>query len=56
MGRQVLSTRSCPRRPGRDESSRRHVSRAPAAMLAVAAHEVDEAWLADWLSQRVRLG
>ena len=32
------------------------VDQAEAAMLAVAAHEVDEAWLADWLSQRVRLG
>jgi len=30
------------------------VDEAEAAMLAVAAHEVDEAWLADWLRARVR--
>jgi death-on-curing protein len=27
---------------------------AEAAMLAVAAHEVDEAWVADWLRSRAR--
>ena len=32
------------------------VDEAERAMLAVAAHEVDEAWLADWLRQRVQLG
>jgi len=32
------------------------VDQAAAAMLAVAAHEVDEAWLADWLRERIRLG
>jgi prophage maintenance system killer protein len=32
------------------------VDEAEAAMLAVAAHEVDEAWLADWLRQRVCRG
>ena len=31
------------------------VNEAEAAMLAVAAHEVDEEWLADWLRERVRL-
>ena len=31
-----------------------NVDEAEAAMLAVAAHEVDEAWLADWLRTRVR--
>lgn len=31
-----------------------NVDEAEAAMLAVAAHEVDEAWLADWLRSRVR--
>ena len=30
-----------------------NVDEAEAAMLAVAAHEVDEAWLADWLRSRV---
>lgn len=30
------------------------VDEAEAAMLAVAAHEVDEAWFAAWLSERVR--
>lgn len=30
------------------------VDDAEAAMLAVAAHEVDEAWLAQWLRERVR--
>lgn len=30
------------------------VDEAEAAMLAVAAHEVDEAWLASWLQERVR--
>ena len=30
------------------------VGDAEAAMLAVAAHEVDEAWLAQWLRDRVR--
>ena len=30
------------------------VDEAEAAMLAVAAHEVDEEWLASWLRQRVR--
>jgi death-on-curing protein len=30
------------------------VDDAEAAMLAVAAGEVDEAWLADWLTERVR--
>lgn len=30
------------------------VDAAEAAMLAVAAHEVDEAWLADWLRERTR--
>ena len=30
------------------------VDQAEQAMLAVAAHEVDEAWFADWLRQRVR--
>ena len=32
------------------------VDEAERAMLAVAAHEVDEAWLADWLRQRVQPG
>ena len=27
-----------------------------ASRLAIAAHEVDEAWLADWLRGRVHLG
>lgn len=31
------------------------VDEAEAAMLAVAAHEVDEAWFAAWLSDRVRI-
>jgi death-on-curing protein len=31
-----------------------NVDEAETAMLAVAAHEVDEAWLADWLRSRVR--
>jgi death-on-curing protein len=30
------------------------VDDAEAAMLAVAAHDVDEAWLAEWLRERVR--
>jgi death-on-curing protein len=30
------------------------VDEAEAAMLAVAAHEVDEAWLAEWLRSRIR--
>ena len=30
------------------------VDEAEAAMLAVAAHEVDESWLADWLRRRIR--
>jgi death-on-curing protein len=30
------------------------VDDAEATMLAVAAHEVDESWLADWLRGRVR--
>jgi death-on-curing protein len=30
-----------------------NVDDAEAAMLTVAAHEVDEAWLADWLRERV---
>jgi len=30
------------------------VDEAEQAMLAVAAHEVDENWLADWLRQRTR--
>jgi death-on-curing protein len=30
------------------------VDDAEAAMLAVAAHEVDEGWFADWLRARVR--
>lgn len=33
-----------------------NVDEAETAMLAVAAHEVDEAWLADWLRERIRLG
>ena len=33
-----------------------NVDEAEAAMLAVAAHEVDEAWLADWLRSRVHFG
>jgi death on curing protein len=33
-----------------------NVDEAEAAMLAVAAHEVDEAWLADWLRTRVHFG
>ena len=32
-----------------------NVDEAEVAMLAVAAREVDEAWLADWLRQRVRV-
>jgi hypothetical protein len=31
------------------------VDEAEAAMLAVAAHEVDEGWFADWLRARVRV-
>ncbi|CAN5606475.1 hypothetical protein BH09ACT7_BH09ACT7_60420 [soil metagenome] len=31
-----------------------HTDDAEAAMLAVAAHEVDEAWFTDWLRTRVR--
>lgn len=31
------------------------VDEAEAAMLAVAAHEVDEGWFADWLRERVRV-
>jgi death on curing protein len=31
------------------------VDDAEAAMVAVAAHEVDEAWLADWLRERTRV-
>lgn len=31
-----------------------NVDDAEAAMLTVAAHEVDEAWVADWLRERVR--
>jgi prophage maintenance system killer protein len=30
------------------------VNDAERAMLAVAAHEVDEAWVASWLRERVR--
>ena len=30
------------------------VDEAESAMLAVAARQVDEAWFADWLSERVR--
>jgi death on curing protein len=33
-----------------------NVDEAEAAMLAVAAHEVDEAWLADCLRSRVQFG
>lgn len=31
------------------------VDEAEQAMLAVAAHEVDESWVADWLRQRVQM-
>jgi len=31
-----------------------NVDDAEAAMLMVAAHEVDEAWLAHWLRERIR--
>ena len=31
------------------------VDQAEEAMLAVAAREVDESWLAEWLRERVRL-
>ncbi len=31
------------------------VDEAEQAMLAVAAHEVDESWIADWLRQRVQM-
>ena len=30
------------------------VDEAEAAMLVVAAHEVDEAWLSNWLRERLR--
>jgi death-on-curing protein len=32
------------------------VDEAEAAILAVAAHDVDEAWFADWLRARIRFG
>jgi prophage maintenance system killer protein len=39
---------------GRWEPDPPDVDQAEQAMLAVAAGEVDEAWLADWLRARVR--
>lgn len=39
---------------GRWDPDPPNVDDAEAAMLAVAAHEVDEAWLASWLQERVR--
>jgi death on curing protein len=41
---------------GRWEPDPPDVDEAEAAMLAVAAHTVDEAWLSDWLRQRLRFG
>jgi death-on-curing protein len=39
---------------GRWEPDPPNVDDAEAAMLAVAAHEVDEAWFADWLRERIQ--
>ncbi|MEX2255267.1 MAG: hypothetical protein WEC34_07510 [Acidimicrobiia bacterium] len=39
---------------GRWDPDPPNVDDAEAAMLAVAAHEVDEAWFADWIRARVR--
>jgi death-on-curing protein len=38
---------------GRWEPDPPAVDEAEVAMLAVAAHEVDESWLAEWLRERV---